>query len=251
MKKTLSVLAVAALSMSAATSYAKEVTLRLSAEYIESPTVATVIASGATLINSETGNVVVYDLNDASTTNDTPFDVTQGRISWGIDLNNKYNEPITLSDVSQDATEPVVKVSPGDVLVLDFSSYPANLQWGFPTDAEYMVLMFRPRTEFGNDFAEWYSTNGVQITARFTDGDYTAYVIDYACDLPGSGAASTYGGLVFFNESVAEAVSLAEVDPDTITPAPEPEPSPAVPEPTTATLSMLALAGLAARRRRR
>ena len=249
MKKTLSVLAVAALSMSAVTSYAKEVTLRPSAEYVESPTVATVIASGATLINSKTGNVVVYDLNDASTTNDTPFDVTQGRISWGIDLNNTFNEPITLSDVSQDATDTAVKVSPGDVLVLDFSSYSANLKWAFPTDAEYLVLMFRPRTEFANDFAEWYSTNGVQITARFTDGDYTAYVIDYACDLPGSGAASTYGGLVFFNESVQSYVQAREVDPDTITPAPEPSPS--VPEPTTATLSLLALAGLAARRRRR
>ncbi len=37
-----------------------------------------------------------------------------------------------------------------------------------------------------------------------------------------------------------------------LTPAPEePEPSPSVPEPTTATLSLLALAGLAARRRRK
>ena len=135
-----------------------------------------------------------------------------------------------------------VRVSTGDVLVLDFTL-------GGPKEAEYMVLMFHPQTTFGNDFAEWYSTNGVAITARFTDGDYTAYVIDDTCDLLDSGPASTYGGLVVFNTSVAGDESLAEVDPDTITPAPEPSPS--VPEPTTTTLSLLALAGLTARRRRK
>lgn len=247
MKKTLSILAVAVLSMSAATSYAKEVILYPTKDYIELPVVSQVIASGATLINSETGKVVVYDLNDASVTNDTPFDITKGMILWDFKLNNSYNEPITLSDVSQDATDRALRVSTGDVLVLDFTSGAITL--GGPTDAEYMVLMFHPQTTFGNDFAEWYSTNGVAITARFTSGDYTAYVIDNTCDLPGSGPSSTYGGLVVFNKSVAETVSLAEVDPDTITPAPEP--SPFIPEPTTSTLSLLALAGLAARRRRK
>lgn len=228
----MSILAVAALSMSAATSYAKEVILKPYKASYELSVVSQVIAPGATLINSETGKVVVYDLNDTSVTNDTPFDITKGMILWDIELNNRYNELITLSDV---------RVSTGDVLVLDFTL-------GGPKEAEYMVLMFHPQTTFGNDFAEWYSTNGVAITARFTDGDYTAYVIDDTCDLLDSGSASTYGGLVVFNTSVAGDVSLAEVDPDTITPAPEPSPS--VPEPTTTTLSLLALAGLAARRRR-
>ena len=242
MKKTMSILAVAALSMSAATSYAKEVILKPYKASYELSVVSQVIAPGATLINSETGKVVMYDLNDTSVTNDTPFDITKGMILWDIELNNKYNELITLSDVSQDATDSAVKVSTGDVLVLDFTL-------GGPKEAEYMVLMFHPQTTFGNDFAEWYSTNGVAITARFTDGDYTAYVIDDTCDLLDSGPASTYGGLVVFNTSVAGDVSLAEVDPDTITPAPEPSPS--VPEPTTTTLSLLALAGLTARRRRK
>ena len=233
----MSILAVAALSMSAATSYAKEVILRPYKASYELSVVSQVIAPGATLINSETGKVVVYDLNDTFVTNDTPFDITKGMILWDIELNNKYNELITLSDV---------RVSTGDVLVLDFT---LGSTLGGPKEAEYMVLMFHPQTTFGNDFADWYSTNGVAITARFTDGDYTAYVIDDTCDLLDSGPASTYGGLVVFNTSVAGDVSLAEVDPDTITPAPEPSPS--VPEPTTTTLSLLALAGLAARRRRK
>ena len=66
------------------------------------------------------------------------------------------------------------------------------------------------------------------------------------CRKAGSGAS--YGGLVFFHTSVADAVRLAEVDPATIiTPAPS---EPVVPEPTTSTLSLLALAGLALRCRR-
>ncbi len=244
MKKTLSILAVAALSLSAATSYA-DVTLRPHVEYIESPVFSEVIAPGATLINSETGKVVVYNINDKPQV-EPPFDITKGMIVWGINLDNKYSEHITLEDVSKTADDPAVRIKEGDTLYLDFT-YTMNL--GGPTEAEYMVLMFHPQTQAGNDFAEWYNTNGISIVGKFTNGNYTAYAIDDTCDLLGSGTSSTYGGLVFFNESVAEAVSLAEVDPDTITP--DPEPSPSVPEPTTATLSLLALAGLAARRRRK
>ena len=246
MKKTLSLLSVVALMLSATSSYAKEIILRPSVEYIESPVVSEVIAPGATLVNTLTNNVVVYNLN-ANPQVDPPFDITQGMIIWGIDLNNKFNEPITLGDVSQTATDSAVKVTAGDTLVLDFSSVSANMTLGGPTEAEYMVLMFHDQTSFGNDFAEWYSTNEVSIIARFTNGDYTAYTIDDTCDLLGSGTSSTYGGLVFFNESVADAVRLAEVDPATIPPTPS---SHSIPEPTTATLSLLALAGLAARRRR-
>ncbi len=255
MKKTLSVLAVAALSLGVTTSYAKEIILKPYGD-LQSPVVSQVIAPGATLINSETGNVVVYDLNDNPKV-EPPFDDRKGQIQWGLNLANKYNEPLSLEDVAETAADSAIRITEGDTLVLDFTS--GALTLGGPTETEYMVLMFRTRDAFGNDFAEWYSANEVPIIARFTNGDYLAYVIDDACDrlkedehIPGLMVPNTYstmGGLVFFNEEVAPAVSLAEVDPDTITP--DPEPSPAVPEPTTATLSLLALAGLAARRRRK
>lgn len=250
MKKTLSVLAVAALSLGATTSYAKEVVLRPYADYIESPTIAEVIAPGATLINTESGKVVVYNINDNPRV-EPPFDITQGQIIWGIDhLANRYNETIFWEDVNETATDSAIRITEGDSLVLDFKS--GSLTLGGPTDAEYMVLMFHSRIASGHDFADWYSTNEVPIIGRFTNGDYKAYVIDDTCDLQSSGASSTYGGLVFFNESVTPKVLSAEVDPDTLVPEPEPEPStPTIPEPTTATLSLLALAGLAARRRRK
>lgn len=252
MKKTLSVLAVAALSLGATTSYAKEVLLKPYAEYIESPTISEVLAPGATLINTESGKVVVYNTNDNPRV-EPPFDITQGLIVWNIELANKYKEPIFLEDVSETATDySAIKITEGDSLVLDFSGYNTSITLGGPTDAEYMVLMFHSRTASGNDFADWYSTNEVPIIGRFSNGDYKAYVIDDTCDLLSSGASSTYGGLVFFNESVAEAVLEAEVDPNAPVPEPEPEPStPTIPEPTTATLSLLALAGLASRRRRK
>ena len=232
--------------LSATSSKAKEIILKPNVSYMESPVVSEVIAPGATLVNTLTGNVVVYNLNSNPQV-EPPFDITKGQIIWGLDLYNKYNEPITLEDVSQIATDSAVKVAPGDTLVLDFSLDSGALKLGGPTEAEYMVLMFHEQVNFGNDFAEWYSTNEIGIIARFTNGVYTAYAIDDTCDLLGSGASSTYGGLVFFNEDVAESVFLAEVDPATISPMPL---SDSIPEPATTTLSLLALAGLAARRRR-
>ena len=261
MKKTLSVLAVAALSLGATTSYAKEIVLNPYGN-VQSRVEAVVLPNAATLINSETGKIVVYDTENQVS---PPFDITKGLIQWDINLANETNSiyPLSLEDVAITADD--------DKLVLDFSYNMYNLSGPTGGD-EYMVIMFHGRKdpyEAGyaewystiNDFAEWYSTNEVPIIGRFTNGDYLAYVIDDTCDklvydevnpnIPNS--SSTIGGLVFFNQSVAPAVLDAEVDPDTITPDPEPdpEPSPSVPEPTTATLSLLALAGLAARRRRR
>lgn len=244
MKKTLSILAVAALSLGATTSYAKEIVLRPYGNP-DSPTVAEVIAAGATLINTETGEVVVYDTEDVPPV-DPPFDIAQGQRYWKLNLSNKYNEAISLEDVSKTATDSAIRIADGDTLVLDFKNGP--LGWSGPsmTEAEYMVLMFREIDAFGDDFAEWYSTNELTIIGRFKDADYLGYVIDGACDMltfdpeiPDSwvlNPASTQGGLVFFSEKVIENVLNAEVS---------------VPEPTTATLSLLALAGLVARRRRK
>lgn len=246
MKKTMSILAAAALSLGAATSYAKEITLKPYADYMEPPSISEVLAPGATLINSETGKVVVYNINGNSNV-EPPFDITLGQIVWNLELANKNNEPITLMDVAKTASDSAIRIKDGDTLVLDFTS--SSLKLDGPTEAEYMVLMFHTQEDSGDNFAEWYSTNECSITGRFTNGDYIAYAIDDTSDLLSSGHSSTYGGLVFFNKAVIDNVNRAEVDPGTI--IPDPEGPPAVPEPTTATLSLLALAGLVARRRRR
>lgn len=237
MKKTLSLLAVAALVMGATPGFAKEIEVRPSIAYIQSATLGTTLASGATLINSETGRVVIYDMNDDPQVL-PPFDITQGHIYWGFDLTNVYNKSIELDDLSADATDFAVRITEDDTLVLDFKKLNGGVGMGGPTEAEYVVIMFREITEKLNNFAEWYEENSVNITGRFNDGDYTAYVIAETCDMTDN--ATSYGGLVFFNNSVAPAVLAAETFPGA-----------AVPEPATATLSLLALAGLAARRRRK
>lgn len=239
MKKTLSILAVAALSLGVITSYAEEV-VRYPYGNVQSPVVSQVIAPGATLVNTETGKVVVYNLNDSPQV-EPPFDISKGHILWSISMTDSSNKPLNLS-----LDDVIVKT--GDTLLLDFTANMNNLSG--PITTEYMVVMFRGAAAFGNNFAEWYSTNEIPIIARFNNGDYVAYAIDGTCDLVSSGPASTYGGLVFFNkENVAEKVLKAEVDPGTITPASVV--ASAVPEPTTTTLSLLALAGLAARHRRK
>ncbi len=237
MKKTLSLLAVAALAMSAAPGLAKDVTVRPYTEQINSPTSGNTIGLSATLINSGTGGKVWYDLRTDPAIN-PPFDVDEGHIYWGFELANKYNDPIELNDLSATAEDSAVRITADDSLILDFTYNNSTLTG--PTEAEYVVVMFRHQDGTGDYFSTWYENNSVPITGRFSNGDYDAYVIKETCDMEQT--ASTYGGLVFFNKSVAQQVRLAEI------PAGG---EPAVPEPTTATLSLLALAGLAARRRRK
>ncbi|MBR3927090.1 MAG: PEP-CTERM sorting domain-containing protein [Akkermansia sp.] len=228
MKKTLSILAVAALAVGTTLS-AADVTVRAPMPS-QSTKEGSVIAQGARLINSSTGGVVVYDI-EAQTPVYPPFDITDGRAYGGLTLKDKYNWDVTLDDV---------KVTEDQGLVIEFT----NLYFGPSlTEGLYYVVTFSE----GNNFAEWYAENPTTITGKFplsTDAlpqyvTYTGYVVDYSCDQ--TDPATTYGGLVFFDASVADAVLAAEV----------PASSPSVPEPTTATLSLLALAGLAARRRRR
>lgn len=242
MKKTSFLLFAVTLSLCALPLHAADTVLRVQGQP-QSPTVGTVIAAGATLINTETGGKVIYDIND-DTPDNPPFDITKGKIYRTYDLLDKYNGEISLDDVT---------IGPdGDSLILDFTTYNLGAGYYRPTGAEYYVFMFT------GDFATWYEENPVTITGKFHDGNETAYVVDYACDMYVDGnptmrdPGSSYGGIVFFDDSVADAVLADEVDPNAPVPEPEPEPStPTIPEPTTATLSLLALAGLAARRRRK
>ena len=237
MKKTLSLLAVAALGLSAAPCMAKTLTIYPKIPSFQSPIEQNTIAPGATLLNTVTGGVVIYDIN-TNPANNPPFDIDEGSAYWGFDIySTKVYDVVTLEDVA---------VSEGDEIVLDFTTWytGGGAGMGGPEDKEYFVIMFRHQDGEGNNFATWYESleNDVPITAKFTTGTYSAYIITETCDQ--ADTASTWGGLVFFNESVQEAVLLAEVEPGE-------GGSPAVPEPTTATLSLLALAGLAMRRRRR
>ncbi len=178
---------------------------------------------------------MIYDIN-ANPAVEPPFDIDDGYAYWGFELYSpKEYVIVTLEDIA---------VSEGDEIVLDFTTWHTggSAGMGGPVDKEYFVIMFRHNTGAGNNFATWYEGKDVPITAKFTNGNYDAYIINSTCDETDN--ASTWGGLVFFNNSVKDAVLAAEVEPGE-------GGSPAVPEPTTATLSLLALAGLAMRRRRR
>lgn len=238
MKKTLFLLAAAALALSASPAMANEVTVNPYGS-VQSPMMGNTIGLSATLTNSSTGGQIWYDLRTNPKV-DPPFDINKGHIYWALNLADSNNNP----GLDLDSLE----LAEDDSLLLDFTVNMNNLSG--PVDAEYVVVMFHNNNGYGDYFSTWYEENGANITGRFNNGDYTAYVISESCDMEQD--ASTYGGLVFFNTSVAEAVLKAEVDPNAPVPEPEPEPStPTIPEPTTATLSLLALAGLAARRRRK
>ncbi len=230
MKKTLSLLAAAALALSAAPGMAKTIELRPNFSF-QSEIEGTTIAPGATLINTVTGGMVTYDIN-ANPKIEPPFNTSDGTVYWGIEIYDpKKYAVVSLNDVA---------VSEGDEIVLDFTTWYSGGGSGMngPSDKEYFVFMFRSQTGVGNNFSEWYDGDGkdIPITARFLNGTYEAYIIDETCDQADS--ASTWGGLVFFRANdVAPKVREAEVFP--------------VPEPTTTTLSLLAFAGLVMRRRRR
>lgn len=236
MKKTLSLLAVAALavgtSLSAATTLKVYAPTNPETGYPEtvSSVFGTTTAASATLISTDTEGIIYFDEREESDIGSAPFDLTHGTRVKNLVLSG---------------TLP----TSGDSLVIDFTSlYQANLGYylqdgamGYLQDdvqfeIEYLVVNFDDA-----DFAEWYTSTPMTITGKFKDGvEATAYVISGTCDQ--ADGDTTYGGLVFFNNSVAQQVRLAEI------PAGG---EPAVPEPTTATLSLLALAGLAARRRRK
>ncbi|MBQ8480493.1 MAG: PEP-CTERM sorting domain-containing protein [Akkermansia sp.] len=231
MKKTLSLLAAAALVLSAAPGMAETIELLPNFSF-QSVIKGATIAPGATLINTTTGGMVIYDINTTDLKIEPPFNTSDGTVYWGVEIYDpKKSAVVSLKDVA---------VSEGDEIVLNFTTWYSGggAGMGGPVDKEYFVIMFRSMTGEGDNFSTWYDEGGkdIPITARFLNGTYEAYIIDETCDQ--ADPASTWGGLVFFRANdVAPKVRDAEVFP--------------VPEPTTTTLSLLAFAGLVMRRRRR
>lgn len=171
MKKTLSLLAVAALALSAASASAKEVTVNPYGT-IQSPVMGRTLGLSATLINSSTGGQVWYDLGTNPAV-DPPFDIDKGHIYWALNLADSDNNP----NLDLDSLE----LAEDDSLLLNFTKNMNQLSG--PVDAEYVVIMFRRNTGYGDYFSTWYEENSVNITGRFNNGDYTAYVISESCDM--------------------------------------------------------------------
>lgn len=244
MKKTLSLLALAALAVGATlTTEAKDVVIKPNFPIIsngyssyydtESPSYGAQIAPGATLVDTATSGVVIYD--EANNISNAPFSIDEG-ISF-------TSLTIDLSDVT---------IQEGDRLVLDFTTVGGGgqfwgqfLQEGYLGDYEGEKGAYDDNVDYLRikieGFAEWYQEKGpFEMVAKFLI-DYnsaietTAFYIAEACDYDTAGNPVSEGSVVFFSEDVIDDVRNSEV----------------VPEPTTATLSLLALTGLVARRRRK
>ena len=242
MKKTLSILAVAALGVGAAmTTAAKDVVIEADRSN-STGTAYGSLATGATLVDTYTGKIVIYDESDDIDVIKAPFQIEEGTAATGV--------AVSLKDIaSYDWQE-------GDRLVIDFTQVGYGYQaWGDYITAGYETYNYTTGEYDDYDylrisivgFGEWYEKNGpVEMVGRFKTSngssiETTAFYVADACDANDLGDPTSLASLMFFSEDVIEDVRNAEV----------PAPSPSVPEPTTATLSLLALAGLAARRRRR
>lgn len=229
MKKTLSILALAVLAVGAAlTTEAKNVVITADPSN-SAGTAYGSLAPGATLIDTATGGIIIYDESDDKDVIKAPFNLHEGSAATSL--------TVDLNDVA---------IQEGDRLVIDFT--------GIGYGSQYWGLYLQPNYVGSSDenydylriniqgFADWYQENGpIEMAGRFKispDNSYietTAFYIAEACDDNDEGTPTSQGSLLFFSEDVIDDVRNSEV----------------VPEPTTATLSLLALAGLAARRRRK
>lgn len=244
MKKTLSLLATCAIAIGATVSAATHTLKPQLNIYVDAygderletlgTYQGTALTPGATLINTVTTGIVSYDYNAVPPV-DAPFAVNGGASYSNLNLN------LTEAAISS--------ISPGDTIILDFNSFKNstgnNLAYylnsgttviynesGDSMEANYIVVLFNDVNFFNDVYAE----SPVTIYGLFADDRMAeGYIVSYACDEADSSRPSPAGGIVFFNDSVADKVRSAEI----------------VPEPATATLSLLALAGLAARRRRK
>lgn len=237
MKKSLSVLAVMALAAGATLS-AKPLTIKVIGPH-ESAQIGA-LARGATLFNTLTKGIVVYDENETTIPPIlAPFDLGQGMGAPNYQLVLPETVDADVSELIFDFTDINTAMAP---YILNWGSYlqeGATYVDGGLTDIDYLVFNFsEDYTKPGSakfNLVDWYAelNSPIQITGLFKDGvSATGYLVSETCDQ--TDPSSTQGGLVFFSEDDAPIVQRAEI----------------VPEPTTTTLSLLALAGLIARRRR-
>lgn len=228
MKKTLSLLAIAALSLGTALNAAT-----LTIKVIGAPQGSTLFSRGAELYDTYTEGTVSFDENEGKDIK-APFDLNKGHVIRNYQLVD-IPEP---SDLDLEITE----------LVLDFTEinqYMPIPDWGSylgSTDVDYLSFNFKldytdPQSAKFS-LVDWYAelNSPIRITGLFeNDVKADGFLVTYTCDEAQSPGATPQGGIVFFSEDVIDDVRDSEI----------------VPEPTTATLSLLALAGLAARRRRK
>ena len=235
MKKSLSVLAVMALATGATLS-AKPLTIKV----IGAPESAQIgaLATGATLYNTLTQGIVVFDENETTIPPIlAPFDLGQGMGAANYQLVLPETVDADVTELIFDFTDINTAMAP---YLLNWGSYlQEDATYGDLMDIDYLVFNFsEDYTKPGSakfNLVDWYAglNSPIQITGLFKDGvSATGYLVSETCDQTDS--SSTQGGIVFFSEDDAPIVRRAEI----------------VPEPTTTTLGLLALAGLIARRRR-
>lgn len=229
MKKTLSLLALAALAVGAPlTTEAKDVVITADPSS-PSGTAYSSLATGATLIDTATGGIIIYDESDDKDVIEAPFNLHEGIAATSLTVN--------LNDVA---------IQERDRLVIDFTRIGYGSQnWGLYLQPNYVGSNGENYDYLRiniKGFADWYQAYGpIEMAGRFkisSDNSYietTAFYIAEACDDNDVGNPTSQGSLLFFSEDVIDDVRSSEV----------------IPEPTTATLSLLALADLAARRRRK
>lgn len=238
MKKTLSLLAIAALSLGTALN-AETLTIKV----IGAPQSPKYIFSyGAELYDTYTGGTVSFDENEGTDIK-APFDLDEGLVIRNYQLKNIPDPSVLDLDITElvlDFTE-INQHNP----IPDWGSYlnaGASYPSGGLTDVDYLSFSFKldytnsESTKFS--LVDWYAelNSPIKITGLFKNGvEADGFLVTYTCDDAESQGATPQGGIVFFSEDVIVDVRKSEI----------------VPEPTTATLSLLALAGLAARRRRK
>lgn len=239
MKKTLSLLTIAALSLGTALN-AATLTIKVkgapqSLNYL--------FSKGAELYDTYTESTVSFEENEGKDIVEAPFDLDEGLIIRNyqlVDIPDPSVLDLEITELVLDFTE-INQYSP----IPDWGSYlnaGASYSSGGLTDVDYLSFSFKldyiDSTSAKFSLVDWYAelNSPIKITGLFKNGvEADGFLVTYTCDEAQTPGATPQGGIVFFSDDVIDDVRKSEI----------------VPEPTTATLSLLALAGLAARRRRK
>ena len=237
MKKTLSLLTIAALSLGTALSAAT-----LTIKVVGAPHTSNYpVSYGAELYDTYTQGTVSFNENKGSDI-EAPFDLNEGLVIRNyqlVDIPDPSVLDLEITELVLDFTE-INQYMP----IPDWGSY-LNAGASYSdilTDVDYLSFSFK--LDYTNSksakfsLVDWYAelNSPIKITGLFKNGvEADGFLVTYTCDEAETPGATAQGGIVFFSEDVIGDVRKSEI----------------VPEPTTATLSLLALAGLVARRRRK